>query len=88
MTEHAWIEIASLAVGGICAVMVLLIGRSRGIGPQIRLTLAVCLIAPLLVILGLEKVLSSETVAAIVGAFVGAGVPASSLGGPGTGQSK
>jgi len=33
-----------------------------GIGPQIRLTLAVCLIVPLIVILGLQKILNGETI--------------------------
>ena len=80
MSEHGWIEITALAVGGLSAILVLWTGRERGIGPQIRLTLAVCLVAPIIIILGLEKILSSETIAAVIGAFIGAGVPASGVG--------
>src|SRR5437762_1391617 len=69
-------EIAAILVGGGCAAMVLRTGSARGIGPQIRLVLAVCLIVPMIVILGLEKrVLKARTIAAIVGALVGAGIP-------------
>lgn len=80
MTEHGWIEVAAMGVGGITAFMVLLTARGKGIGPQVRLTLAVRLIVPLLLVLGLEKTLSSETIAGIVGAFVGADIPASGVG--------
>jgi hypothetical protein len=76
LTEHAYIEIAAILVGGGCAAMVLRTGSVRGIGPQIRLTLAVCLIVPMIVILGLERrFLMARTIAAIVGALVGAGIP-------------
>lgn len=75
MTEHGWIEAASLVVGGLTSIMVLWTARERGIGPQLRMTLALCFVAPIVVILGLEKVLSSETIAALIGAFIGAGVP-------------
>jgi hypothetical protein len=68
--------------------MVLRTGAARGIGPQIRLTLAVCLIVPLIVILGSQKILNGETIAAIVGALVGAGIPASGGGGITTGGDK
>ena len=80
LTEHGYVEIAVIAVGGICGAMVLRTGSVRGIGPQIRLTLAVCLIVPMIVILGLEKILNGETIAAIAGALVGAGIPASGAG--------
>jgi hypothetical protein len=73
ITEHGWIEIVALVVGGTIAALVLRGGQKKGIGPQIRLTLAVCLIVPMVVILGLEKILTRETIAAIVGALVGAG---------------
>jgi hypothetical protein len=79
LTEPAYIEIAAILVGGGCAAMVLRTGSVRGIGPQIRLTLAVCLIVPMIVILGLEKILNGETIAGIVGALVGAGIPASGI---------
>ena len=58
MTEHGWIELVALVVGGLCAVMVLLVGRQKGIGPQIRMALALCLITPVLLILGLYSLLS------------------------------
>ena len=71
------IEITALVIGGFSAAIVLFTRRARGIGPQIRLTLVVCLIVPMIVILGLEKILNGETIAAIVGALIGAGIPAS-----------
>jgi hypothetical protein len=77
MSEHGWIELAALAVGGVCAALVLRAGREKGIGPQIRLALALTLIVPLLLILGMEKILSPESIATCVGALIGAGVPAS-----------
>jgi hypothetical protein len=47
ITEHGLLlEISSLVVGGATAMMVLWTGRNRGIGPQIRLTVALCFIAP------------------------------------------
>jgi hypothetical protein len=73
LTEHGWVEIISLVSGAGAATLVLKIGGKRGIGPQLRLTLAVCLIVPMIVILGLEKILTGETIAAIVGALIGAG---------------
>jgi len=80
MTEHGWIELVALVVGGLCAVMVLLVGRQKGIGPQIRMALALCLITPVLLILGLEKIFSPETLAVTIGALIGAGVPATGSG--------
>jgi hypothetical protein len=41
----------------------------------------------MIVVLGLEKILNGETIAAIVGALVGAGIPASG-GGISTGSDK
>lgn len=73
MTEYGWIESTAIVLGGFSAVMVLWIGRGRVLGSQTRLTLAVCLIAPIILILGMEKILNSEAIAAIVGALVGTG---------------
>ena len=46
------------------------------------------LLSGLIVILGLQKILNGETIAAIVGALVGAGIPASGGGGITTGGDK
>jgi hypothetical protein len=75
MTEHGWIEIASILLGGACGVMVLRVGLQRGIGPQIRMALALCLICPLILILAMEHFLEKETLAATIGALIGLGIP-------------
>lgn len=73
VSEHGWIEIVSLVLGGACALRVLQMAKAKGIGPQTLMALALCLLAPIVLILGMEKILSSETIAAIVGAMVGLG---------------
>lgn len=75
VTEHGWIEIAALLVGGVFGCLVLRIGLKNGLGAQIRMALALCLICPIILILGLEKIFSAETIAATIGALIGLGVP-------------
>ncbi len=86
MSEHGWIELVSIGVGGVIAGVVVLTGMKKGIGPQIRMALALCLICPILLALGLEKVLTSETIAALLGTVAGLGIP-TVTGGGGSGHS-
>lgn len=79
MTEKFWFECIVSVVGGAVAIAVL---RNRkvqeaGPGPRTLQALVVCLISPVILALGLEKILSGETIAAMVGALIGYGIPKS-----------
>jgi hypothetical protein len=77
MSEHFWLEALSVFFGSSLAIAVLRNRKTQeaGIGPRTIQALVVCLIAPVLLILGIEKVLTSETIAAMVGALIGYGIP-------------
>ena len=74
--EHASIEGSALVVGMIIAPAILRNDKTQqnGIGPRTIHALAISLLTPVVLILGLEKLLSSETIAAIIGGLVGFGL--------------
>jgi hypothetical protein len=86
VTEKFWIEILALAItlilGGVCVVGIL--GQEkvaeRGLGAGMIQLLGVVILGPIVLILGIEKVLNSEAIAAIVGALVGFAIPKPSKG--------
>jgi hypothetical protein len=75
--EKFWIEMGALALalilGGLSVVGIL--GQKevgeKGLAAGMLNLLAVSIIGPLILILGLEKILNSEAIAAIVGGLVG-----------------
>ncbi|PYS40623.1 MAG: hypothetical protein DMF71_12905 [Acidobacteria bacterium] len=75
--HKAWIEIAALILAVLCAMGVLLNkqAREKGIGPRTLQGLIVSIVGPVILILGLEKVLTAETIAALVGAMIGYVMP-------------
>ncbi len=77
MESRLAIELVSLVVGGSVAVFVLRNPKTQqaGIGPNTRQALALSLLAPIVLILGIEKTLSNEAIAAIIGGLVGFGLP-------------
>jgi hypothetical protein len=72
-----WLEITAWIVGLVCAHTVFENPKTRqaGIGPKAIQALSLCLVVPLILTLGLEKILSGETIAAIIGGVVGFGLP-------------
>jgi hypothetical protein len=79
MDANHWIEIAAIIVGAAISVCILCnkVTREKGIGPQTRQALALSMLSPIVLVLGIERILSSETIAAIVGGLVGYGIPKS-----------
>ena len=73
------LELSALAIGGILSWFILRNPKTQqtGIGPRTLQALALSLLTPIVFILGFEKVLSSETVAAILGGLIGYAVPKS-----------
>ena len=71
-----WIEGGAWAVGAICAVLALLKKKTRddGIGPYTTRALTLSLGIPLLFTFGMERVLTGETIAALVGGLLGIGI--------------
>jgi hypothetical protein len=80
MSEHFWLECAALVVGGAASIFVLRNRKTQevGIGPRTMQGLVVCLLGPVILALAVEKILSAETVAALIGALVGYGIPKAS----------
>ncbi len=77
MSEKFWFECLAFVIGGAVAIFVLRnkITQEKGIGARTIQALVVCLIGPIILALGLEKVLEGQTIAALVGALVGYGIP-------------
>lgn len=77
MEQRLVLECSSLAVGGVIAFVALRNPKTLqgGIGPHTLQALAISLLAPVVLVLGIEKILAAETIAVIVGALVGFGLP-------------
>ena len=78
MDAKAWtVDLLALIVGGVVSVLILRnkVTTEKGIGPQTKQVLALSLLSPIVLILGVERILSRETIAAIVGGLVGYGIP-------------
>jgi hypothetical protein len=73
MSEKFWVEIAACALGAVVAIGVMMT-KTSGWGPRSIQAIIVALGVPALVVLGLEQILNSQAVAAILGAMVGFGV--------------
>ena len=73
MTAKFLLEIvaASVMVVGLIGIFVERWHSKRGIGVRIIQFLAVVLVVPIVFVLALEKILSSETVGTLLGAVVG-----------------
>jgi hypothetical protein len=76
VTDFNVIEIIAWTVGLICAVLIARnqVTQQKGIGPRIIQGLTISLGIPLLLTLALEKVLTGETIAALVGSLLGIGI--------------
>jgi hypothetical protein len=70
------IELAAWVIGAVCALLVLLNKKARdsGIGPYTTRALTITLGIPLLLTLAMEKVLTGETIAALIGGLLGIGI--------------
>ena len=70
-----WIELAAIIIGAMISGLVLRnkVTVEKGIGPQTRQALALSMLSPIVLVLGVEKVLNAEAIAAIVGGLVGLG---------------
>ena len=62
---------ALIMVGGLVGVLIERFRSKRGIGVRVIQFLAIVFIIPTIVILALEKVLNTETTAALLGVIVG-----------------
>ncbi len=71
-----WIEAGVWTIGAVCAVLVIRnkVTQEKGIGPKTIQGLTISLGVPLLLTLALHKLLTGETIAALVGALLGIGV--------------
>lgn len=72
MSQYFWIEVAVCALGAVAAIGVMKT-KTAGWGPQSLSALSLVLGIPVLAILGLEKILDSQAIAALLGATVGFG---------------
>jgi len=68
-----WIELAAavIMIGGLIGVFVNRWQTKKGIGVRIIQFLAVLLVVPAVLVLALERLLTSETVGTLLGAIVG-----------------
>ena len=73
MEGKFWLEVAAalIMVGGTAGVFIERYRTKRGIGVRIIQFLAVIIVVPVVLILALENILSSEAVATLLGAVVG-----------------
>lgn len=73
MNHRIWIEMVGVLVMvvGLIGILVIRFRLKKGIGRRAIQAMTVVLLAPAILILGLENVLTSETIAAIVGGMVG-----------------
>jgi len=76
MWWSCWIQIGAWVVGAVCALVVLRNQKTQteGIGPYTTRALTITLGIPLLLTLAMERVLTGETTAALVGALLGIGI--------------
>ncbi|HXP83534.1 MAG TPA: hypothetical protein VN841_02370 [Bryobacteraceae bacterium] len=73
MREKFWVEIAVCVMACMIAIGVMTT-KTPGWGPRSIQAITIALGIPAIVILGLEQVLNSQAIAAILGAMVGFGV--------------
>ena len=71
-----WIEVGGWATGLVCALIVLRNPKTQtdGIGTYTTRALTISLGIPLLLTLAMERLLTGETTAALVGALLGIGI--------------
>jgi len=71
-----WLQAGVWGVAAICAVLAIRnkVTQERGIGPRTIQAITISLGVPLLLTLALEKILTGETTAALVGALLGIGI--------------
>ena len=70
--ERLWLDLTLAALGGVGLVGVLKT-KEPGFGPKTNQALIAVLVIPATVILGVEKILDSQAIAAIIGGMVGFG---------------
>lgn len=73
MSEKFWLEIATFIVALVVAVGVLKT-KTPGWGPRSIQAIIIALGVPAVIVLGLEGILNSQAISAILGALVGFGV--------------
>lgn len=71
-----WTEIAAWAIGSVCSLLVIRnkVTQAKGIGPKTIQALTISLGIPLLLTLALQKILSGETVSALIGGLLSIGI--------------
>lgn len=71
-----WTEIAAWAIGAVSSLLVIRnkVTQDKGIGPKTIQALTICLGIPFLLTLAMQKLLSGETIAALVGGLLGLGI--------------
>lgn len=73
MSEKFWVEIAVCTMACVLAIGVMKT-KTSGWGPRSIQAIIIALGVPAVIILGLEQILNSQAIAAILGAMVGFGV--------------
>jgi hypothetical protein len=73
MSEKFWLEIATFVVALVVAIGVLKT-KTAGWGPRSIQAIIIALGVPAVIVLGLEGILNSQAISAILGALVGFGV--------------
>jgi len=73
MSEKFWVEIAVCVMASVVALAVMKT-KTPGWGPRSIQAIIIALGIPAVIVLGMEQILNSQAVAAILGAMVGFGV--------------
>jgi hypothetical protein len=70
------LQAGAWVIGAICAFLVIRnkVTQDKGIGPKTIQALTISLGVPLLLTMALQKLLTGETIAALVGALLGIGI--------------
>lgn len=77
MSENFWLAIAAIALAALIVVFLFLnkVVREKGPGNRTIQIVLMCVAGPIILILGTQKILTAETVAALVGALIGFAIP-------------